>query len=162
MPDNFINSFLNFQTLHLEPITSMNLRDSNLTIVVEVDANGKIVDSLQGDSGRIIHISETQKVGDNLFFGSPYNKYLGRLMLNPPTMEVEGKGVRMKSEETENVGEEAKEKTSDESAGDKLLNKKETDRHTEKAENKDVKAEIKTEAEKDSKETTVQDTKEEL
>lgn len=149
---------LSYKILHLEPITSMNLQESNRTIVVETDADGKIVDSLQADNGRIIHISETQKVGDNLFFGSPYNKYLGRLDLSPPTMEVEGKGVRMKSEETEGEGKEAKQKTSDE-----LLEEKETDTHTEKAEKKDATDEkIKTGTQKDAEKKTVRDTKEEL
>lgn len=107
-----IDVFLVLQTLHLEPISEMNLRESNLTIVVEVNADGKIVDSLQGDSGRIILISETQKVGDSLFFASPYNKYLGRLNLSPLSMEVEGKGVRMKAEERESADKSTNDKTS--------------------------------------------------
>lgn len=72
---------------------------SNLTMVVEIDADGNIVNSLQGDSGKMKFISEASRVGDNLFFGSPYNKYLGRMYLGSPAMEVDGKGVRMKRDE---------------------------------------------------------------
>lgn len=85
----------------------MNLKESNLTIVLEVDADGNIINSLQGDNGRILQISETQKVGDNLFFASPYNMYLGHLDLSPPSMEVEGKGVRMKIEREESSDDKA-------------------------------------------------------
>lgn len=106
----------------------MTIRETNLSIVVEVDADGKIVDSLQGDSGRIVLVSETQKIGENLFFGSPYNKYLGRLELNPPTMEVEGKGVRMKTGHTDEEKED-KEKTRNESP-DEVPEEKESDEKT--------------------------------
>ena len=141
----------------------MNLAESNLTIVVEVDENGKIVDSLQCDSGRIIHISETKKVGDNLFFGSPYNKYLGRLNLSPPTMEVEGKGVRMKTEETDDEGKTDQEETSGESPDEPVEEEeKKTNEYTDKVEEKDEQKMSKTETEKDSGEKTAQDTKEEL
>ncbi|XP_050738951.1 adipocyte plasma membrane-associated protein Hemomucin-like isoform X2 [Eriocheir sinensis] len=112
-PNQYIEKMAS-KTLHLEPVSEMNLKESNLTIVVEVDAAGKIVDSLQGDSGKIVQISETQKVGDNLFFGSPYNKYLGRIDLSPPSMEVEGKGVRMKVEKEENADELGDDKPSEE------------------------------------------------
>lgn len=122
-----------FQILHLEPISKVNLIESNLTIVVEVDANGKVVDSLQCDSGRIVQISETRKVGDNLFFGSPYNDYLGRLVLSPLSMEVEGKGVRMKVEEKEKA--------------DESFKVKEMDQHTKEKERQDSqeKADVKKE-----------------
>lgn len=123
-----INFLLLLQTLNLEPISEMNLKESNLTIVVEVDAAGKIVDSLQGDSGKIVQISETQKVGDNLFFASPYNKYLGRIDLSPPSMEVEGKGVRMKVEKEENA---------DELGDDKPSEVKVVDQPTKEAEKED-------------------------
>uniref|UniRef100_A0A0P4WRE4 Strictosidine synthase conserved region domain-containing protein n=1 Tax=Scylla olivacea TaxID=85551 RepID=A0A0P4WRE4_SCYOL len=146
------------KTLHLEPVTAMTIRETNLSIVVEVDADGKIVDSLQGDSGRIVLVSETHKVGENLFFGSPYNNYLGRLMLNPPAMEVEGKGVRMKTGSTDE--DKDKERTRDESP-DELLEEKET-QITEEAQEKDAEVKSESETEKESHEKTVPDTKEEL
>ncbi|KAG0694579.1 Adipocyte plasma membrane-associated protein [Chionoecetes opilio] len=137
-PSVFIEK-LAYKTLHLESITDMNLRESNLSMVVEVDEDGRIVGSMQGDSGRIVHISETQKVGNNLFFGSPYNKYLGRLQLNPPTMEVSGKGVRMK---VEDMGE-VQESVSREADGDEPLEENEIERDHEKDAEVEPKAETK-------------------
>ncbi|KAB7502672.1 Adipocyte plasma membrane-associated protein, partial [Armadillidium nasatum] len=52
------------------------------TIIVEVDEVGKIIGSLQGSTGIVKLISETQQIGDNLFFGSPYVPFLGRLRLD--------------------------------------------------------------------------------
>lgn len=136
-------NILLFQTLHLEPVSEMNLRESNLTIVVEVDADGNIVDSLQGDSGQIIQISETQKVGENLFFASPYNKYLGRLDLRPPSMEVEGQGVRMKIGGTEeNLGESSDSKASEQQTKEESQSEAETDvkEETKEKEKEEVKS----------------------
>lgn len=79
-------------------ISERNLRHSNLSMVVELDGEGKIIGSLQGHSGQQVQVSEAQRVGDYMFFGSPFNKYLGKLYVGePPSIEVEGKGVRMKT-----------------------------------------------------------------
>lgn len=134
----------------------MNLKESNLTFVVEVDAAGKIVDSMQDDSGRIHHISETQKVGNNLFFGSPYNKYLGRLDLSPPpSMEVEGQGVRMKVDKEEKAGDLGEDKPSEVKVKDEYT--KETEK--EDSQEGEVKQETK---EKLHEEVKTDSTKEEL
>ena len=66
-----------YNILNLAPIAEILGHDH--CIIVEVDETGKIIDSLQGTSGTLKFISETHRVGDYLFFGSPYNKYLGRL-----------------------------------------------------------------------------------
>ncbi|XP_045617948.1 adipocyte plasma membrane-associated protein Hemomucin [Procambarus clarkii] len=84
--------------LNLQPVA--NVVRTNLTIVVELDKDGNIINSLQGNSGKIQLISETKKVGNNLFFGSPYNKYLGRFPIGVSFIEVEGQGVRIKTEKT--------------------------------------------------------------
>lgn len=57
----------------------MNLTEDNVAIVVEVDKDGNIIGSLQGDTGNLLFISETAHVGDNIFFGTPYMNYLGHL-----------------------------------------------------------------------------------
>lgn len=95
------------QIFNLEPIAQH--LSSNKTIVVELDAEGNIDGSLQGNSGLIRFISQTNKIGDNIFFGSPYNKYLGWLYVGVPTMEVEGKGVRMVERDEEKEPEAVKE-----------------------------------------------------
>ncbi|XP_063599967.1 adipocyte plasma membrane-associated protein Hemomucin-like isoform X2 [Penaeus indicus] len=97
-PNKFTED-VSFRIFNLEPI-AQHLA-SNKTIVVELDAEGNIDGSLQGNSGRIRFISQTNKIGDNIFFSSPYNKYLGRLYVGVPSLEVEGKGVRMVEEEGE-------------------------------------------------------------
>ena len=53
--------------------------DSDISIVLEVDNNGNIIQSLQGQNGKIKFISEAALIGDNYFFGSPGEPYLGRL-----------------------------------------------------------------------------------
>ncbi|KAK8750353.1 hypothetical protein OTU49_014787 [Cherax quadricarinatus] len=83
--------------LNLHPISQAQTHFSNLTIVVELDAQGNIINSLQGNSGKVLQISETDRVGNYLFFGSPYNKYLGSLYVGPSVIEVEGKGVKIKT-----------------------------------------------------------------
>ncbi|MCL4129430.1 UNVERIFIED_CONTAM: hypothetical protein GTU68_063179 [Idotea baltica] len=52
------------------------------SIIVEVDEKGVIVGSLQGSNGVVKMVSETQQVGDYLFFGSPYTQFLGRLHIS--------------------------------------------------------------------------------
>lgn len=129
-----------------------------MTIVVEVDADGNIIDSLQGDNGQIVQISETQKVGDNLFFASPYNMYLGRLDLSPPSMEVEGKGVRMKVERED----------SEESSDDKGSKVEASDQQTTDGDEEESEHKTEIEVEEESKEKKVHEeiksdfTKEEL
>lgn len=102
-PNKFTED-ISFKIFNLEPIAQHMA--SNKTIVVELDAEGNIDGSMQGNSGRLRFISQTNKIGDNIFFGSPYNKYLGRLYVGVPSLEVEGKGVRMveKDEEKEPEG----------------------------------------------------------
>ncbi|KAG7163462.1 Adipocyte plasma membrane-associated protein-like 2 [Homarus americanus] len=86
------------KVFHLEPLTGPELV-ANFSIVVELDADGNIINSLQGNSHKLGLISQTTKVGDYLFFGSPYKKYLGRLFVGPPpVIEVDGKGVKIKTE----------------------------------------------------------------
>ena len=51
-------------------------------LVVEVDANGRILGSLQSHKGHLVSISEVHQLPDRLFFGTPYEPYLGMLPLN--------------------------------------------------------------------------------
>lgn len=51
-------------------------------MVVEVNESGKIIGSLQGSKGVLKMISETQQVGDHVFFGSPYADFLGKLHIS--------------------------------------------------------------------------------
>ncbi|KAK3864707.1 hypothetical protein Pcinc_029625 [Petrolisthes cinctipes] len=74
--DQAAKKIFNFLTL-----SQHNLRHSNFSVVVEVDGEGKIIGSLQGYSGQQVLISEAQKVGDYMFFASPYNSYLGKLFV---------------------------------------------------------------------------------
>ncbi|XP_042878013.1 adipocyte plasma membrane-associated protein-like [Penaeus japonicus] len=104
---NMYTEEISFKIFNLEPIAQH--LSSNKTIVVELDAEGNIDGSLQGNSGLIRFISQTNKIGDNIFFGSPYNKYLGWLYVGVPTMEVEGKGVRMVERDEEKEPEAVKE-----------------------------------------------------
>ena len=50
------------------------------SIVVEVSETGEVIGSLQGSAIKLV--SQTNQVGDSLFFGSPFNKYLGRIKLS--------------------------------------------------------------------------------
>lgn len=59
--------------------------DKGESMVVEVDESGKVVGSLQGSEGVLKYVSETQQVGDYLFFGSPWTNYLGRLHISKKT-----------------------------------------------------------------------------
>lgn len=93
-------NFCVFQMLSFPVISDRNLQFSNLGMVLELDGEGKIIGSLQGHTGQQVQVSEAGRVGDYIFFGSPFNRYLGKLYVGePPSMEVEGKGVRMKTED---------------------------------------------------------------
>ncbi|XP_071515562.1 adipocyte plasma membrane-associated protein Hemomucin-like isoform X2 [Panulirus ornatus] len=98
---------------HLQSMSEFFQPISNLTMVVELDADGNIVNSLQCYSGKMMFISETSRVGDFLFFGSPYNKYLGRLFVGSSFMEVDGKGVKIEGEDTDRNEAEIKDEESD-------------------------------------------------
>ncbi|XP_076055765.1 uncharacterized protein LOC143033951 isoform X2 [Oratosquilla oratoria] len=87
---NSITPQVSYMFLHLEPVAST----MGPSIVVEVDEAGTIIGSLQGKGE---YISETARVGDNLFFGSPYNKYLGHLFIGEPELDVDGQYVRVVS-----------------------------------------------------------------
>ncbi|XP_068218150.1 adipocyte plasma membrane-associated protein-like [Palaemon carinicauda] len=115
-PNQFTEN-ASYKIYHLQPIAEIIASQS--TVIVELDAEGKIVSSLQGDNGNVRFISETHQVGDYLFFGSPYNNYLGYLRVDytdedeeeelTPSLEVDGEGVKMSvgaSEKVEDVDEE--------------------------------------------------------
>lgn len=135
-PNKFTED-ISFKIFNLEPIAQHMA--SNKTIVVELDAEGNIDGSMQGNSGRLRFISQTNKIGDNIFFGSPYNKYLGRLYVGVPSLEVEGKGVRMVEKDEEKEPEGKKEDEAEEKEGESKMEeqKKEAD---ENEEEKSVKA----------------------
>lgn len=48
------------------------------TTVVRVDWNGNVVDVLHGNDRTIFSVSHVMEFGDYLYFGSPYNKFIGR------------------------------------------------------------------------------------
>lgn len=135
-PNKFTED-ISFKIFNLEPIAQHMA--SNKTIVVELDAEGNIDGSMQGNSGRLRFISQTNKIGDNIFFGSPYNKYLGRLYVGVPSLEVEGKGVRMVEKDEEKEPEGKKEDEAEEKEVESKMEeqKKEAD---ENEEEKSVKA----------------------
>lgn len=47
--------------------------------IVRTDWNGKIIGSLHGFDGSIRQISHVAEFNDYLYFGSPYNNYIGRV-----------------------------------------------------------------------------------
>lgn len=65
-------------------------------LAIEVDANGKILRSIQDPSERITHLSEVREVIEDgykvLYLGSFVNPYLGRLVLEPATGSTGGSG----------------------------------------------------------------------
>ncbi|ROT67715.1 Adipocyte plasma membrane-associated protein [Penaeus vannamei] len=95
-PNKFTED-ISFKIFNLEPIAQHMA--SNKTIVVELDAEGNIDGSMQGNSGRLRFISQTNKIGDNIFFGSPYNKYLGRLEETVAESIPEKEPVRVEEEQ---------------------------------------------------------------
>ncbi|CAL4068092.1 unnamed protein product, partial [Meganyctiphanes norvegica] len=72
---------ISYEIFNLEPL--VYLSPEKESIIIEVDENGVIIDSLQGNNGNIRFVSEASHVGDNIFFGSPFERYLGRLYLGP-------------------------------------------------------------------------------
>ena len=67
---------------------------------------------MQGTDGVLMSISETAKVGQNIFFGSPYVNYLGRLKVAAPPKSKPAQKVPEKPVEkaTEKPTEKATEK----------------------------------------------------
>ncbi|KAK7082339.1 hypothetical protein SK128_004053 [Halocaridina rubra] len=116
---NQITDNISYKIFHLQPI--VDLIASNACVIVELDANGKIVGSLQGDNGKVRLVSETDHVGNYLFFGSPYNNYLGYLHIGgeeevpheeqPAVIEVMGEGVTVKTLDEKEVKQELKQET---------------------------------------------------
>lgn len=121
-PNQMTETF-SYKIYHLQPIA--NMIASMQSVVVELDAEGNIESSLQCNNGNVRFISETEQVGDYLFFGSPYNDYLGYLRVEfspeeeaeeeaPPALEVDGEGVRMKVDKDEPVKDTKEEETTQE------------------------------------------------
>ncbi|XP_037799477.1 adipocyte plasma membrane-associated protein-like [Penaeus monodon] len=140
-PNKFTED-VSFRIFNLEPIAQHMA--SNKTIIVELDAEGNIDGSMQGNSGRLRFISQTNRIGDNIFFGSPYNKYLGRLYVGVPSLEVEGKGVRMVEEED---GEKEREKVEEAEEREGETKKEEQKKAHEEEEEKSAKPVEETELE---------------
>jgi len=73
--------------MNLAPIAELS--SGNRTMVVILNYNGEIVSSLQSDLGIVKFISHTEEVDDRLFFGSPYNDYLGMITLDKVNAHIE-------------------------------------------------------------------------
>lgn len=69
---------------------TMSFASPDRVTVVRLDWNGAIVGSLHGFDKSVAAISHVAELGDYLYLGSPYNKYLARVQLpKPPKMRVQ-------------------------------------------------------------------------
>lgn len=67
--------------------------------IVRLDWNGNIVGSLHGSDRSVGSVSHVAEVGDYLYLGSPYNRYLGRVKL-PKAPRIRVKNVKFEPEVT--------------------------------------------------------------
>ncbi|KAL3286813.1 hypothetical protein HHI36_001305 [Cryptolaemus montrouzieri] len=76
-PNKFAQQGVHFVG-HLEPFALILGR----TIVLHVSQSGEILDSLWSGNNTVGHFCEAHIVKDQLYLGSPFNKYLGRVALS--------------------------------------------------------------------------------
>uniref|UniRef100_A0A182QU17 Strictosidine synthase conserved region domain-containing protein n=1 Tax=Anopheles farauti TaxID=69004 RepID=A0A182QU17_9DIPT len=77
---------------------SLILLSPNRQTLVKVSWNGRILGSLHGFDGSVGSVSHVVEMGDHLYLGSPYNKFLARVPL-PKLPKVEATTTAPKSTE---------------------------------------------------------------
>ncbi|XP_058811751.1 adipocyte plasma membrane-associated protein Hemomucin [Topomyia yanbarensis] len=80
---------------HFEMMSFMN---PDRTTIVRLDWQGNIVGSLHGFDRSVVSISHVVELGDYLYLGSPYNKYLARVKM-PKVPKIRVQNVRFEPEE---------------------------------------------------------------
>ncbi|CAL4156078.1 unnamed protein product, partial [Meganyctiphanes norvegica] len=93
-----------YYIFNIAPVIEM--KNDSVAIIIEVNEDGNIIGSLQGSKGIIKTISETVHVGENIFFGSPFNSYIGHLHVGPTNCDTEGviKNGSKENKEDEVIG----------------------------------------------------------
>lgn len=70
-----------FQVGHFESINFIKSIVTPRLSILKVNEKGTILSSWHSTTGEVSGISDIDVVGDNLYFGSPFNTYLGVLKL---------------------------------------------------------------------------------